>query len=128
MTLLVGDRGGFALPGEMHALEYADIDGDGLKDFVTGRRHWSHHLRGDDFPADPAYLYWFKASKDKSGATKFTPMLIDDDSGVGTQFVVEDVDGDGLLDVVIANKKGVFLFLQVREEIVEPVAPPPSDE
>ena len=120
VTLLVGDRGGFALPGEMHALNYVDIDGDGLKDFVTGRRHWSHHLRGDDFPADPAYLYWFKASKDKTGQTTFTPMLIDDDSGVGTQFAVEDVDGDGLLDVVIANKKGVFLFLQVREEIVEP--------
>jgi hypothetical protein len=33
---------------------------------------------------------------------------------VGTQFEVVDVDGDGLLDVVTSNKKGVYLFQQVR--------------
>ena len=36
------------------------------------------------------------------------------DSGVGTQFVVEDVNGDGLLDIATANKEGVFLFTQRR--------------
>ena len=40
--------------------------------------------------------------------------LIDDDSGIGTQFRVADVNGDKLLDIVISNKKGVFLFEQVR--------------
>jgi hypothetical protein len=34
---------------------------------------------------------------------------------VGTQFEVADVDADGLLDVVTANKKGVRWFQQVRE-------------
>ena len=128
MTIVLGDRGGFALMGQTHALNFVDIDGDGLKDFVTGRRYWAHGPGGDDQPADPAYLYWFKAKKDKDGATTFTPMKIDDDSGVGTQFACEDVDGDGLMDVIISNKKGTFLFLQRREEVVEPVAPPPSDE
>ena len=39
---------------------------------------------------------------------------IDDDSGVGTQVVVQDVNGDRRPDVVVANKKGVFLFVQER--------------
>jgi hypothetical protein len=42
----------------------------------------------------------------------FVPNLIDTDSGVGTQFVTTDVNGDGLPDIVIGNKKGTFLFLQ----------------
>ena len=37
------------------------------------------------------------------------------DSGIGTQFTVADVDGDGLLDVVSANKKGVRVIVQRRK-------------
>jgi hypothetical protein len=47
---------------------------------------------------------------------EWTRHEIDDDSGVGTQFQVIDVNGDGLLDVVTSNKKGVFLFEQVRDD------------
>ena len=61
-------------------------------------------------------LYWFKASKSADGLTKFTPVVIDTDSGIGTQFVVEDVNGDKLPDVVVSNKKGVFLFTQERKK------------
>ena len=42
-------------------------------------------------------------------------MLIDEDSGIGTQFVVADINGDGLLDVVTSNKKGVRVIVQVRK-------------
>jgi len=41
---------------------------------------------------------------------------IDNDSGVGTQFEVCDLDGDGLLDVVTSNKKGVHAFVQRRPQ------------
>jgi hypothetical protein len=113
-TLILGDRKQFSLPSQTHALHCVDIDGDGLKDLVTGRRWWAHGPRGDAGPNDPAYLYWFQAKKSKDGVTSFTPHMIDDGSGVGTQFAVIDVDGDGLLDIVVSNKKGVHLFLQQR--------------
>ena len=37
---------------------------------------------------------------------------IDNDSGVGTQVVATDVNGDGRPDVVVANKKGTFVHFQ----------------
>mgnify|MGYP003904221953 CR=1 FL=1 len=75
----------------------------------------AHGPGGDDTPGDPAYLYWMKAKKDKSGFTTFEPHLVDDDSGIGTQFAVEDVDGDGLLDIIVSNKKGVCVIVQERK-------------
>ena len=113
-TLVIGDRGLFSLPSQTHALHMVDIDGDGLKDLVTGRRWWAHGPRGDAGPNDPAYLYWFQAKRGKDGLVTFTPHMIDDASGVGTSFAVADINGDGLPDVIVSNKKGVHVFLQQR--------------
>ena len=96
---------------EPHAVAVADIDGDGVQDIVTGERFWGHIPSGaPDFSA-PARLYWFHTERTPGGVT-FTPTLIDDDSGVGTQLTVGDLDGNGSPDLVIANKKGAFVFLQ----------------
>ena len=46
---------------------------------------------------------------------QFTPMAIDSDSGIGTQFEVADINGDGLLDVISSNKKGVRVIVQERK-------------
>jgi hypothetical protein len=111
------------LVSETHAMHCLDIDGDGLKDLVTGKRFWSHGRAegGSDWPA---MLYWFKANKitvkgkDKQPDRQFinfTPYIIDTDSGIGTQFAVGDMNGDKLPDVIVSNKKGVFVFLQERK-------------
>ncbi len=102
------------LVSQTHAMHCVDINGDGLKDLVTGKRWWAHGNKGDADPTAPAKLYWFEAKKGSDGIITFTPHEIDDDSGVGTQFVVADVNGDKLPDIVVANKKGVFLIEQVR--------------
>ena len=99
---------------QSHALHLVDINGDGLKDLVTGKRWWAHGPKGDVNPNDPAVLYWFEAKKDPGRLTRFIPHQIDSDSGIGTQFAVQDVNGDGLPDIVVANKKGVFVFEQAR--------------
>jgi hypothetical protein len=99
---------------QTHALHCVDINGDGHKDLVTGKRWWAHGPKGDADPNDPAVLYWFEAKRGPDGLTRFVPHPIDKDSGIGTQFVVSDINGDQLLDIVVANKKGVFIVEQVR--------------
>lgn len=99
---------------QTHALCMADINGDGLPDFVTGKRYWAHGPKGDVNPGDPAVMYWFELQR-KDGQASWIPHKFDDDSGVGTQFEVADVNGDGLLDVATSNKKGVHYFQQVRQ-------------
>ncbi len=100
---------------QSHAMHYVDINGDGLKDMVTGKRKWAHGPKGDAEPNAAPVLYWFEAKKASDGVISFTPHMIDDDSGIGTQFTVEDFNGDKLLDVIVANKHGVFLFEQQRK-------------
>ena len=102
---------------EIHALALADMDGDGVADLVIGKRFWSHGRTGDPDRNTAAVLYWFRLVRDGRGAVDFVPYLIDDASGVGTQVVTGDVNGDGLPDVVAANKRGTFVHLQQKKTV-----------
>ncbi len=94
-----------------HAVVLADMDGDGLMDIVSGKRYWAHGPNGDVDSDAPAVIYWFKLVRDKSGG-HFEPHLVDDASGVGTQFIVKDINHDDRLDIITSNKAGVFVFKQ----------------
>ena len=37
------------------------------------------------------------------------------DTGIGTQFLVKDITGNGLLDIVLSNKTGVNVLIQRRQ-------------
>lgn len=104
---------------QLHAIALADVDGDGIKDIVTGKRHWAHN--GHDPEGNgAAVLYWFRAVREKEGPNRgklsFIPYQIDNDSGVGTDVVAKDINGDGLVDVLVGNKKGTFIHLQSRKK------------
>lgn len=98
---------------QTHATWLTDVNGDGLPDLVTGKR-WKAHWQGDPGGEDPAVFYWLELKRE-NGRPKWIPHQFDHDSGMGTQFEMGDVNGDGLVDVVASNKKGVHYFEQVRE-------------
>ncbi|MEQ1891650.1 MAG: VCBS repeat-containing protein, partial [Planctomycetota bacterium] len=113
--------------GELHALALVDLDGDGDRDVVTGKRWWSHGAQGDpDGGAVPAVVYAFKNEAGADGKRTLVAELLDDDSGVGTQVVTLDVSGDGRPDVVIGNKQGTFV-LRRKGGQAPPVAPPSGE-
>jgi hypothetical protein len=95
-----------------HSLALVDVDGDGLMDIVTGKRFWAHGKGGPDPESDnaPAVLYWFKLVRPAKGEADFIPNLVDDDSGVGTQVTAGYVSDPKHPDIVVGNKKGVFVF------------------
>jgi hypothetical protein len=102
---------------EIHAIALADMDGDGLKDLVTGKRFWSHGRTGDPDRNDAAVLYWFKLARRADKTVDYIPYLIDNESGVGTQVVAGDINGDGLPDVVVGNKRGTFVHLHQKKTV-----------
>ena len=112
-----------------HAIDLVDMDGDGLKDIVTGKRFWAHGPGGDPEPNAPAVLYWFRLVRGEGRSVDYVPYLVDDNSGVGTQVVAADVNGDQQVDIVVGNKKGTFVFLQevrtVSREAWEAAQPKP---
>ncbi len=102
---------------QVHAIDLIDMDGDGLKDIVTGKRFWAHGPQGDPEPNAPAVLYWFRLTRGSDGAVDYVPHLIDGDSGVGTQVAAADLNGDRLPDIVMGNKKGGFVFIHETREV-----------
>ena len=93
-----------------HALDLADLDGDGLKDLVVGKRRWAHGPKGDVEPMADPVLYWFRLIRENGGA-RFEPRLVDRNSGVGVQLTVSDVTGDRQSDILTVSKLGAFAFI-----------------
>ena len=64
---------------ELHGSTYADIDGDGIPDFITGKRFWSHlDTWIDPDPHGPPVLYVYRTVRNPKapGGAEFVPELI----------------------------------------------------
>jgi 3-keto-disaccharide hydrolase/VCBS repeat protein/FG-GAP repeat protein len=114
---------------ELHALTMADIDGDGLKDIITGKRAWAHLDSYSDPDAQgAAVLYWFKTIRDPKapGGARFVPELIHNRSGVGSMIQVADLNKDGAIDIMAGTNRGGFIFWGIPTRGTRPSGPSPS--
>jgi hypothetical protein len=98
---------------ELHGSTFADIDGDGVPDFIVGKRVWSHL---DDYydpdPYGPAVLYAYRTVRNPKapGGAEFVPELIHNRSGVGSDVLATDLNADGIIDLVTSTNRGTFIF------------------
>jgi len=98
---------------EMHGATMADIDGDRIPDFLTGKRLFSHQESWVD--ADPygeAVVYAFRTVRNAKapGGAEFVPELIHNKSGVGSHLTAVDLNNDGMIDIVTSTNRGTFIF------------------
>jgi hypothetical protein len=102
---------------ELHASAFADVSGDGIPDFVTGKRHWAHlDIYGAPDGNGAAVLYVYRTVRNPKapGGAEFVPELVHNRSGVGSQFTLADVNKDNAMDIVTATNRGVFVFTKVK--------------
>lgn len=96
-----------------HGATCADIDGDGIPDFIVGKRYWSH--LDNYFDPDPygaPVLYWYRTVRNPKapGGAEFVPELINNRSGAGSDITAVDLNGDGAVDIITSTDRGTFIF------------------
>ncbi len=98
---------------QTHAVHFIDMNGDGERDLITGKRFFAHN-GSDPGGKDPVVMYWYEIKRTKGAAPQFISHKIEagNDTGVGTQFSMADMNGDGRPDIVLSNKKGVNVLIQ----------------
>ncbi len=106
---------------QAHAIVTADLDGDGKKEVITGKR-LRGHAGGDKGAKDPVGLYYYNWNPAEKSFTKHTiseyPGFQDGDDlqrrgapGTGMQICIQDLNGDGRPDLAVAGKSGTYILL-----------------
>lgn len=88
-----------------HSAYWADMNGDGREDLVTGKRYLGHDGK-DPGAYDPLVFYWYEFNTDLRSWTRH-PISVGERVGTGLDLKIVDMDGDGDLDVITSDKSGV---------------------
>jgi hypothetical protein len=109
---------GFANAGgvtfsEAHGTAMADVDGDGIPDFIVGKRYWTHldsYLDKDPYGPPVLYVYRTVRNPKAPGGAELVPELIHNRSGAGSDILATDLNKDGAIDIVTSTNRGTFIF------------------
>jgi hypothetical protein len=90
-----------------HALHFADLDGDGEDELITGKRVYAHNGNDPGGKQQPC-IYYYEWNRT---AGKFSRHTIEEGSvGIGLQIRTADLNGDGRLDIAVAGKSGTHIL------------------
>lgn len=98
---------------QAHGATFADIDGDGVPDFIVGKRYFTHlDNYYDPDPYGPPVLYVYRTNRNSKapGGAEFIPELIHNRSGAGSEVDAIDLNNDGRLDIITATNRGTYIF------------------
>ncbi|MGI8783943.1 MAG: FG-GAP repeat domain-containing protein [Acidobacteriota bacterium] len=94
---------------QAHALDLADLDGDGQDELIAGKCIGAHN--GDDpGAADPPAVYYYSWNRSASKFTRHTISGPDAGIALGRQYSVVDLNGDGRPDLTAPSKQGLWVF------------------
>jgi hypothetical protein len=96
---------------QAHATTLVDLNGDGHKDLLTGKRYMAHNGK-DPGEREPLGIYWYEYVRAPGGKVNWVRHVVDYSTrtGGGMQIPVADLDGDGDVDWAVAGKSGLYLF------------------
>jgi hypothetical protein len=94
---------------QYHTMEWVDIDNDGEMELVTGKRYRAHNGNdpgGNDFMG----MYYFKWNGESFTKNVISYGPLGEGKGAGLYFSVADLNGNGMLDIIVAGKDGLVVF------------------
>lgn len=94
---------------QAHAIELADLDGDGEEELIAGKCIWAHD-GGDPGAGDPPAVYYYRWDRRRAAFARRTIAAPGDDVALGRQFSVTDLDGDGRPDLLAPSELGLWVF------------------
>ena len=97
---------------QVHVLKLVDLDRDGQPELLAGKRYRGHNGK-DPGSYDPLVIYYYKIDT-KAGAFTRYPISVNGTAAAGTQFVVQDLDGDGDVDIATAGQTGVHFYENLK--------------
>jgi len=99
---------------QVQAIEFADLNGDGRKEIIAGRR-WHAGSIFDEGACEPTALFWFE-HEGKGQAWVRHIIDYNGGAGCGMGILVRDLNGDGRPDIVVPGKGGLYLFLNMGKK------------